>query len=148
MGSAAPRAIQLYRQHLAEGVGRHGRMLAVPHAGDGASRRRSIESGLSGKTIRCHLWAAIGKTTSNIAPRWTLPPAVLLRREPLTARLGARDRRDQQPRVGVLRRLHDRLDRPGLDDLGAVQHQDRIADLASGGQVVGDVEERYGVLVL
>ena len=42
MGSAASGAVQLYQQDLAESVGRHGGMLAILHAGDGAARLGAI----------------------------------------------------------------------------------------------------------
>src|SRR6266851_9699374 len=107
-------------------------MLAVLNTGNGAARRRAMEPGGAGKAVRHHLWAAVGKATPHIGCRGTLAPALLLRREPLTPCLGARDRRDQQPRVGMLWRVHDRLDRAGLDDVGTVHHKDRIADLVGG----------------
>src|SRR6266567_8002108 len=39
------------RENLAEGVGGHGGMLAVLHAGDGAARRRAMKAGRAGEAV-------------------------------------------------------------------------------------------------
>ncbi len=61
---------------------------------------------------------------------------------PALGAVGQRDRGDQQARVGVARLMDDFLDAAGLDHGAAIEHDDVLADLIGGGQVVRDVEDR------
>ena len=56
-------------------------------------------------------------------------------------------RRGQRDRVRVPRRLGDRLDRPGLHDLAAVEHHRPLGEEPDDAQVVGDEQERQAALV-
>jgi len=117
-------------------------MLAVLHAGDRTVRRSAIEPRRRGETGRGGNGAAVGKTATRRVGGDILAPCFLRRLQPMARRLGARDRRDQQPRVRVLRRGDNVLDSAGLDQMGPVKHEDRVADVIGGGEIVGDVEDR------
>ena len=123
-------------------------MVAELHAGDGAAGLCAVEARWCKKTVRVGERATIGKAAAfgggngggSSSPRLVL-------REPVARHVGARDRRDQQLRIGGLRRRNDPLDRTGLGDMRAVEHEDRVAHLIRGGEIVSDIEDRDAVLV-
>jgi hypothetical protein len=96
-------------------------MVAELHARDGAAGLCAVEARRCKKTVRVGERATIGKAAAfgggngggSSSPRLVL-------HEPVARHVGARDRRDQQLRIGVLRRRNDPLDRTGLGDMRAV----------------------------
>ena len=91
--------------------------------------------------------AAVGEDAAVGCERDAGARRLVLLREPVALGMGARDRRNEKLSIGVLRPTHDRLDGAGFGEVGAVQHEDRIADLISGREVMRDVEDRDPVLV-
>ena len=99
----------------------------VLNARNGATRLSVTELGNRRQTGRFNLGAAIGEAAAGYAGCVGDARVRIVCRQPIARHLGARDRGDQQASVGVLRRGHDRLDAPRLDDMGAVQNKDRVA---------------------
>jgi hypothetical protein len=60
----------------------------------------------------------------------------------------ARDRFNEAACIGVLRRGHDRLRRPLLDDLAEIKDIDPFSDLTDDGEIVRDEEIRQPTLNL
>ena len=60
----------------------------------------------------------------------------------------ARDRRQQRPRVGMLRIVEQGVDRPLLDDLAQVHHGHTIGSVVDDRQVVGNEQVGQAVLLL
>src|SRR5262245_54120532 len=54
------------------------------------------------------------------------------------ARIHRWPRREQRPRVGMLRIAVDRLDRSQLDDLAEIHHQDTVTEILHDIEVVAD----------
>ncbi len=50
---------------------------------------------------------------------------------------------DEFPRIGVLRRGEDLLDRAVLDDLAVLHHADPVRDFAHDAEIVGDEQDRH-----
>ena len=66
------------------------------------------------------------------------------RRQPRAPRrVDARDRAQQRPRVGVLRRVEDVVDRPLLDHAPQVHDDHVVGHLGDDAQVVGDEHDRH-----
>ena len=77
------------------------------------------------------------------------PPRTICSRLSAASGSGARQRRQQRPRVGVPGpRRTARPPVAGLDDLAEVHHRDPVADVPHHGQVVGDEEVGEPELVL
>ena len=67
---------------------------------------------------------------------------------PRAVGVGKRDRADQELRIGMLRLAHHLLDVARLGDEAAIEHDDVLADLVGGCQVVGDVDQRDAEFVV
>ena len=66
--------------------------------------------------------------------------ACRIQHDPVPRRVGIRhrNRRQQRPRVRMLRRREERRGRPHLDDLSQIHHGDAVADVLDQPQIVRD----------
>ena len=108
------------QENFIESLCRQRRVPTVLYAGNSAPRLGVTEVRGRRQTCRFYLRAAIGETAARFAGRVGNARAGMFCCQPISRRLGARDRGDQQPSVWMLRRGHDRLDGSRLHDMGTV----------------------------
>ena len=116
-------------------------MIPVLHAGDGTARLGTVKTGRGRHAGRHRDRAAIGKAATHCGRGEVMEPRLFLLAEPVAGGVSARDRRDQELRIGVAGCSYDLLHSACLGEVRAIEHQDRVADLIGGGEVVGDVED-------
>ena len=116
---AAGRLLRL-RQHLAEVAGGQSRRLSVSDASHCAARLGAVEARRRVEAGRYGMRAALGKDAARVARGQFRTSGFVFGCQPIAARIGPRDRRDQQLGVRVLRRRDDALDRARFRQMGAI----------------------------
>src|SRR5215469_5648518 len=69
------------------------------------------------------------------------------RRKPVARRMGTGDRGNQELCVGMLGGGNDALGGACFNEVGAIEHEDRIAHLKGSGKIVSNVEDRDAAVV-
>src|SRR3954447_18754543 len=103
-----------------EVAGGQSRRLSVSDASHCAARLGAVEARRRVEAGRYGMRAALGKDAARVARGQFRTSGFVFGCQPIAARIGPRDRRDQQLGVRVLRRRDDALDRARFRQMGAI----------------------------